>query len=168
MPTSQFRALCIFPTHLSGSDAPSPWPQPARWAELWGSSTAYFVFTGNSFLAKGREELITNSFEISSFELWLPSNWADRRFIVTDSHRLLRENILANGTLFCDSLGARPFHKMPIWLKHWPFSITNASSQRVSGMTKRQISEEVRNTWNSKTVKIPILFNPTLSKTLLL
>lgn len=32
------------------------------------------LFTGSSFLpSKGREELITNSFEASPFELWLPS-----------------------------------------------------------------------------------------------
>lgn len=45
---------------------------------------------------KGREELITNSFEIFSFELWLASNGADTRFIVTDTHRLLTDKILAN------------------------------------------------------------------------
>lgn len=76
---------------------------------------------------QGREELITNSFEIPSVELWLPSNWADIRFIVTDIHTLFRDNILANSSNLVPWLsGARPFHKMPIWLKHWPLPIANA------------------------------------------
>lgn len=68
-----YSLLSLFSTLLFGSDCPSP--QPASWEELWHSSMAYFVFTGSSFLpSQGREELITNSFEISSLELWLPSN----------------------------------------------------------------------------------------------
>lgn len=57
---------------------------------------------------KGREELITNSFEIFSFELWLASNGADTRFIVTDTHRLLTDKILANSCNLVPRLPGRP------------------------------------------------------------
>lgn len=130
----------------------SLWPQTANWGELWDFCTTYLVFPGSSFLpSKGRKELITNSFEIHSFELWLPSNWAGTRFIVTDLHRLFGDNIPGNGyDLVHDSLAARTFHKMPTWLKSSSLSLfyNKCLVSKASEMTKRQISEEVRDMWN--------------------
>lgn len=62
---------------------PIPWPQPASWGEsceilAW----PILCLLEAASCQRGREELITNSFEISSLELWLPSHWADTRFLV--------------------------------------------------------------------------------------